>query len=62
MTWLSDKEVAKLTRKKRPSAQIRVLRDGGIQFRVVDGRPIVPRSEIEQTRPDTFQPQLRLAR
>jgi hypothetical protein len=62
MNWLSDKEVAKLTRKKRPSAQIRVLRDGGIQFRVVDGRPIVPRSEIEQTRPDTFQPQLRLAR
>jgi hypothetical protein len=62
VNWLSDKEVADLTRKKRPSAQIRVLRDGGIQFRVVDGRPIVPRSEIEQTRPDTFQPQLRLAR
>ena len=62
MSWLSDKEVAKLTRKKRPSAQIRVLRDDGIRFRVVDGRPIVPRSEIEQTHPEAFQPQLRLAR
>jgi len=62
MNWLSDKEVAKLTRRKRPKAQIQVLKDGGIQFRVVDGRPIVPRSEIEQTQPEAFQPQLRLAR
>jgi hypothetical protein len=46
MTWLSDKEVARLTRKKRPSAQIRVLVDAGIPFRVVDGRPIVVETHV----------------
>jgi hypothetical protein len=60
-TWLSDKEVARLTRKKRPTAQIRVLEESRIQFRVVDGRPIVPRSEIDQN-PASYQPKLRLAR
>lgn len=60
--WLSEKELRQITGRKRPSAQIRVLEESRIQFRVVNGRPIVPRSEIDHTRADNFQPQLRLVR
>ena len=59
--WLTEKQVRRLTGKRRPSAQIRVLEESRIQFRVVDGRPIVPRSEIDQ-KPASYQPKLRLAR
>ena len=62
MMWLSEKELRQITGRKRPSAQIRVLEESRIRFRVVNGRPIVPRSEIDQTQADNFQPQLRLVR
>ncbi len=38
MTWLTDKQLAALTRRTQPAAQIRVLRAAGIAHRVVDGR------------------------
>jgi hypothetical protein len=43
--WLSDEQLRQFTRRKRPSAQIRVLVQAGLRpgkdFLVVDGRPIV---------------------
>lgn len=47
--WLSDDQVAELTRRKRPSAQIRELMRAGIPFRVVAGRPIVVSTDIAPT-------------
>jgi hypothetical protein len=45
--WLSREQLESLTGKKRPSAQIRVLIDSGIRFRVVAGRPIVTEAAID---------------
>lgn len=59
--WLSDKELQDLTRRKQPAAQVRVLREAGIVYRMVDGRPVVARAQFEQTeRPP--EPKLRLIR
>jgi len=33
MTWLSERKIESLTRKRRPSAQIRVLREAGTHTR-----------------------------
>lgn len=59
--FLSEKEVQKLTRRKQPAAQCRVLRESGIAYRLVDGRPVVNKSEFE---PSTLppEPKLRLVR
>lgn len=46
--WLSDKQVMKLTRRKRPSAQRRVLVEAGIPFDMVDGRPMVLKDSLSQ--------------
>lgn len=48
--WLSESQVQDLTKKKRPSAQIRVLVESSIPFQVVAGRPIVVASDLEQSR------------
>lgn len=47
--WLTEAEVAALTRRKRPSAQMRELVRSGIPFRVVDGRPIVVERDLSTT-------------
>lgn len=39
--WLSKEQVEELTQRKRYSAQIKVLVESGIPFKVVAGRPIV---------------------
>lgn len=57
--WLSDDQVCELTRRKQPAAQERVLREAGISFILVDGRPVVPLSEIQQN-PTAAEPKLRL--
>ena len=44
--WLIDNQVAELTRRKRPSAQIRLLAESGIPFDVVDGRPVVLKESL----------------
>jgi hypothetical protein len=46
MHWLSEQDLQKLTRRQKPSAQMRVLRDAGIPFRVVDARPVVLMSDL----------------
>lgn len=60
-TFLSDKEVESITRRKRGDAQARVLLDAGISFRMVDGRPLVPAEQFQHT-PKPFEPQLVLVR
>jgi hypothetical protein len=60
-SWLSDEEVAALTRKKQAPAQERVLSDAGIKFKIIDERPVVLRSALEET-PVVHEPKLRLAR
>lgn len=44
--WLSDAELRDLTRRKRPSAQMRVLAQAGIPFNVVAGRPVVVKDAL----------------
>jgi hypothetical protein len=44
--WLTDKQLKKLTRRKRPSAQALILRDAGIPYSMVDGRPTVVSDQI----------------
>ena len=63
MTWLSERKIESLTRKRRPSAQARVLKEAGIPFRLVDGRPVVLERDIvpSQVGRDTSGPRLRLA-
>ena len=63
MTWLTERRMVDLTRKRRPSAQIRVLREAGIPYRVVDGRPVVLERDIatSQAGRDTSGPRLRLS-
>lgn len=39
--WLTDNELERLTRRKRPKAQAEVLRRAGIPYTMVDGRPVV---------------------
>lgn len=39
--WLTEEQLERLTKKKRPSAQAEELRRAGVPFRMVAGRPIV---------------------
>jgi antitoxin (DNA-binding transcriptional repressor) of toxin-antitoxin stability system len=61
--WLTDSEIVALTRKTQPCAQMRALDSARppISYRIVSGRPVVQRSEIEHT-PATYEPKLRLFR
>lgn len=58
LPWLTPEEVQALTDRRQPAAQIRVLQDAKprISFKVVGGRPIVPRTEVM----DTVQPSVKL--
>jgi Domain of unknown function (DUF4224) len=44
--WLTEKQVERLTRRKRPSAQASVLREAGIHYDWVDGRPVVMKDSL----------------
>ena len=60
---LTDDELTRLTRKARPSAQIRALREAGIPLKVISGRPVVARAALIETLTGgrhTTGPQLRL--
>ncbi len=49
--WLTEREIARLTRRKRPTAQAEVLREAGIPYVVVDGRPIVLKDSLYREKP-----------
>ena len=60
---LDEGEVAAITRRKRPTAQARVLRESKIPFLMIDGRPVVSRAALVETLTGgrhTVGPQLRL--
>jgi len=63
VNWLSERQLIALTRRRQGAAQIRVLREAGIPYRVVDGRPVVLERDIvpSQVGRDTSGPRLRLA-
>lgn len=63
MNWLSERQLIALTRRRQGAAQIRVLKEAGIPFRVVDSRPIVLAADVApgEGRRDTQGPRLRLA-
>jgi len=58
--WLKPKQLESLTGRKKPSAQMRVLResDPPIPFTVVNGKPIVMVSDLCKKEADSFAPQL----
>ncbi len=65
MHTLTDEELTQITRRVRPTAQARVLRESGIPFRIVAGRPLVARTALIETLSmgrHTTGPQLRLKR
>lgn len=47
--WLSEQEVAALTRRVKPTAQRKVLDKDGIPYSWVDGRPVVLLSDIRHS-------------
>lgn len=49
--WLTEKQVERLTRRKRPSAQAEVLREAGIPYSMVDGRPVVLKDSLYREKP-----------
>lgn len=59
--WLTEAELVSLTNRVQVAAQCRVLDMASppIRYRLVDGRPIVPRAAVVDT-PETYEPQLRL--
>lgn len=48
--WLSEQQLAELTRRSKAGAQRKVLEQAGIPYRLVDGRPVVLLSDLQQTR------------
>lgn len=44
--WLTERQLEKLTRRKRPTAQATILREAGIPYSMVDGRPIVMSDQL----------------
>ncbi len=65
MLTLTEQEVVEITRRARPSAQARVLKEAGIPFRLIAGRPVVAREALLETLTGgrhTVGPQLRLRR
>ena len=57
--WLSDEEVAALTKRKRPSDQVKILLRDGVPFRMVAGRPIVLESALEPVAHSDARPRVR---
>lgn len=49
--WLTERQIARLTRRKRPSAQAEVLREAGIPYQMVDGRPVVLKDSLYREKP-----------
>lgn len=46
--WLTDKQLEALTRRKRPRAQAQVLREAGIPYNMIDGRPVVLKDSLSR--------------
>lgn len=46
MLALDDAELIQITRRRRPSAQARVLREAGIPYRMIAGRPVIARARL----------------
>ena len=57
--WLTDEQVAELTKAKRVSKQVEVLARAGVPFKIVAGRPIVLLSALEPSLEDAPRPQVR---
>ena len=57
--WLTEAQVERLTRRKRPSAQMAVLAEAGIRFTVADGRPVVMVSALDLVAESKSRPQVR---
>lgn len=57
--WLTEDQVAELTKRKRPRAQIEVLVRDGIPFRMVAGRPVVMESALEPVQQSATRPKVR---
>jgi hypothetical protein len=49
--WLTERQIARLTRRKRPTAQAEVLREAGIPYHMVDGRPVVLKDSLYREKP-----------
>lgn len=49
--WLTERQIARLTRRKRPTAQAEVLREAGIPYQMVDGRPVVLKDSLYREKP-----------
>ena len=56
MPWLSDSEMEALTKRKKPTAQMRVLAEAGIPFKVVAGRPVVVHDALYEEMPRRSRP------
>jgi hypothetical protein len=59
--WLTDEQLIELTRRKQPRAQIRILNEAGIPYRIVAGRPVVLRSDLTEHEEPRSKVKLRLA-
>lgn len=57
--WLSDKQLADLTRAKRVKKQVEVLTAARIPFRMVNERPVVLVSDLQTVAESTTRPKVR---
>lgn len=57
--WLSEDQVADLTKRKRPADQIKVLVRDGVPFITVAGRPVVMVSDLSPVAQSPARPQVR---
>lgn len=48
--WLSPDQIERMTGKKQPAAQIRVLAKDRIPHKVVAGRPLVMREDLYESK------------
>lgn len=63
--FLTEEEVETLTKKRQPAAQARALREVGVPYLMISGRPVVARAVLMDTLSGgrhTVGPQLRLRR
>ena len=57
--WLSDDQLARLTKKKHIKAQVSVLVAAGIPFAMVAGRPVVVESSLQPMQQSQPRPQVK---
>lgn len=57
--WLTDEQVAELTKRKRPKGQVEVLARDGIPFVMVAGRPVVMENALAPVQQSTARPRVR---